>query len=113
MNFGIAYLPDSGEIPTPPGTILGTPAYLASELAQGGQMGVLPASDQYSLGAVLYETLRGQPPFLAWSAAILRTSVLCPLPCLDREPEQVEDSMGLVSERPGDGHEQAGRFTGN
>ncbi len=71
MDFGIAYLPDSGEIPTPPGTILGTPAYLAPELAQGGQMEVLPASDQYSLGAVLDETLCGQPPFFGPPSYVL------------------------------------------
>jgi eukaryotic-like serine/threonine-protein kinase len=63
MDFGIAYRPDSGEIPLPPGVILGTPAYVAPEQAQGGQTDVLPASDQYSLGAVLYELLCGQPPF--------------------------------------------------
>ena len=35
MDFGIAYRPDSGEVPLPPGIILGTPAYLAPELASG------------------------------------------------------------------------------
>ncbi|WP_165229620.1 protein kinase domain-containing protein [Aquisphaera insulae] len=63
MDFGIAYHPDSGEIPLPPGKMLGTPAYIAPEQARGGQKDVLPASDQYSLGAVLYELLCGQPPF--------------------------------------------------
>jgi tRNA A-37 threonylcarbamoyl transferase component Bud32 len=63
MDFGIAYHPDSGEVPLPPGMILGTPAYIAPEQAQGGQPNVLPASDQYSLGVVLYELLCGQPPF--------------------------------------------------
>jgi len=71
MDFGIAYLPNSGEVPTPPGTILGTPAYLAPELAQGGQVEVLPTSDQYSLGAVLYETLCGQPPFFGPPSYVL------------------------------------------
>jgi serine/threonine protein kinase len=63
MDFGIAYRPDSGEVPLPPGVILGTPAYVAPEQAQGGQTDVLPASDQYSLGVVFYELLCGQPPF--------------------------------------------------
>jgi len=63
MDFGIAYRPESGEVALPPGRILGTPAYVAPEQAQGGQTDVQPASDQYSLGAVLYELLCGQPPF--------------------------------------------------
>ncbi|MFI5459130.1 MAG: serine/threonine-protein kinase [Isosphaerales bacterium] len=63
MDFGIAYRPDSGEVPLPAGMILGTPAYVAPEQAQGGQTDVLPASDQYSLGVVFYELLCGQPPF--------------------------------------------------
>jgi eukaryotic-like serine/threonine-protein kinase len=63
MDFGIAYRPDSGELPLPPGVILGTPAYLAPEQAKGGQATVLPASDQYSLGVVFYELLCGRTPF--------------------------------------------------
>ena len=63
MDFGIAYRPDSGELPLPPGKLLGTPAYMAPEQAQGGQPAALPASDQYSLGSVLYEMLCGRPPF--------------------------------------------------
>jgi serine/threonine protein kinase len=63
MDFGIAYRPDSNEAPTPPGTILGTPAYIAPEQAVRSSGAVLPASDQYSLGAVFYELLCGRPPF--------------------------------------------------
>jgi len=71
MDFGIAYRPDSGEVPAPPGTIVGTPAYLAPEQAKGGQTNVLPASDQYSLGAVLYELLCGKPPFFGPPSYVL------------------------------------------
>jgi tRNA A-37 threonylcarbamoyl transferase component Bud32 len=71
MDFGLAYLSDSGEIPAPPGTIQGTPAYLAPEHAQGVPASLLPASDQYSLGAVLYELLSGRPPFLGPPSSVL------------------------------------------
>jgi eukaryotic-like serine/threonine-protein kinase len=71
MDFGIAYRPDSDEVPVPPGTILGTPAYVAPEQAQGGQADVLPASDQYSLGAVCYELICGRPPFVGPPSYVL------------------------------------------
>ena len=71
MDFGIAYRPDSDEVPVPPGTILGTPAYVAPEQAQGGRVDVLPASDQYSLGAVFYELICGQPPFIGPPSYVL------------------------------------------
>ena len=71
MDFGIAYRPDSNELPLPPGTILGTPAYVAPEQAEGGRADPLPASDQYSLGAVFYELLCGRPPFVGPPSYVL------------------------------------------
>jgi serine/threonine protein kinase len=71
MDFGIAYRPDSNELPLPPGTILGTPAYVAPERAEGGRSDPLPASDQYSLGAVFYELLCGRPPFVGPPSYVL------------------------------------------
>lgn len=76
MDFGIALRPDSPD--APPGSIVGTPAYLAPERldADGGRREALPAADQYGLGAVLYEMLCGRPPFDGPAPSVLaRASV--------------------------------------
>jgi hypothetical protein len=63
MDFGVAFCRDAGEKLTRQGSLVGTPAYMAPEQARGAGAEPLPASDQYSLGVVLYEALCGQRPF--------------------------------------------------
>src|SRR5260370_25662816 len=48
---------------TEAGAVMGTPAYMSPEQAAAKHDEIGPASDQYSLGAVLYELLCGERPF--------------------------------------------------
>jgi len=62
-DFGLAKRIDAADSLTLGGTVLGTPCYMAPEQASARGEKVGPAADVYSLGAVFYELLTGEPPF--------------------------------------------------
>ena len=62
-DFGLAKVFVPGSEATATGVIAGTPSYMAPEQASGHSSEVGPATDIYSLGAILYELLTGEPPF--------------------------------------------------
>ncbi len=70
-DFGLAKHMDQDSGQTQAGQILGTPSYMPPEQAEGKPEAIGPTTDVYSLGAILYETLTGRPPFKA--ATILET----------------------------------------
>ena len=86
------------------GTLVGTVAYLPPEQALGEASG--PQSDLYSLGALLYEMLSGQPPFPGDDAVSIISQHLHadPVPPSRHNPEVPEALdrvvLALLAKRP-------------
>jgi eukaryotic-like serine/threonine-protein kinase len=62
-DFGLARRTGSDGASTLADAIVGTPAYMAPEQAEGRLDAVTTSADVYGLGAILYELLTGRPPF--------------------------------------------------
>jgi tRNA A-37 threonylcarbamoyl transferase component Bud32 len=75
-DFGLAKHDDAVESLTRTGVVLGTPNYMSPEQASGRMGPIGPASDIYSLGAVLYHALTGRPPLVAKSPVDLLLKIL-------------------------------------
>ncbi|MCC9601274.1 serine/threonine protein kinase [Stieleria sp. JC731] len=64
-DFGLAKEVRANVDLTRSGMMVGTPAYMSPEQAGGRRELLSPATDIYSLGAILYYALTGRPPFIA------------------------------------------------
>lgn len=88
VDFGLAFIEgddESGRL-TREGLVVGTPAFLSPEQAQGGHVG--PPSDVYSLACVLYEMLSGQLVFSGSQMNILTQHIyVAPVSLRERAPE--------------------------
>jgi len=113
-DFGLAkvFTPDS-EI-TATGVIAGSPPYMAPEQAAGRSSDVGPATDVYSLGAILYELLTGRPPFRRENPLDTLMDVLGREPMLPRRlnprvPRGLElICLKCLAKSPGDRYSSAG-----
>jgi TolB-like protein len=117
-DFGLAKWLDTSSHLTRTLTIFGTPGYIAPEQVNGSAGTLGPASDVYSLGAILFDLLTGRPPFLGEHALkVIQQASEKPAPklrtlvpgldrdleticakCLEREPTARYRSAGALAE---------------
>lgn len=98
------------------GTVTGTPGYMAPEQARGRVDRLGPHTDIYGLGAILYEILTGQPPFVGptASAIIALAAAGNPVSPSDRVPdvpgELASACQRALAKDPEDRHPSAAIF---
>lgn len=98
LDFGLV-TPRTGELPFGQleeggagiGQFVGTPQYMSPEQAMGHEVG--PATDWYSVGAMLYEALCGQPPIVGVTPlqVLLRKQSQEPAPIWQVRPDVPAD----------------------
>ena len=107
LDFGLAMLVERGDpgvtrtAQTAPHVIIGTPAYMAPEQAEGRTID--ERSDIFSFGAVLYEMLSGSRAFAGDSTVQVLTAVLRDdPPPLDTAPDLDRVVRRCLAKRPDD-----------
>ncbi len=86
IDFGISRATETSAL-THTGLVVGSPGFMSPEQAEGGEIG--PASDVFSLGAVLTFAATGQGPFGGGMTAALVYRVVHAAPSLEQVPEVI------------------------
>jgi len=117
-DFGLAKWLDENSDLTRTLTTLGTPGYIAPEQAEWPAAELTAAADIYSLGAILFHLLAGQPPFVGANVfSVIHQAAAIPAPrlrslapsldrdletivarCLERDPNARYQSAGALAD---------------
>jgi tRNA A-37 threonylcarbamoyl transferase component Bud32 len=117
-DFGLARRIDASGDASASGSVVGTPSYMSPEQASGRRGLVTTAADVHGLGAVLYATLTGRPPFEGESIVETLEQVRARTPerpslvnrrvqrdletvclkCLEKDPRRRYDSAAAVAD---------------
>jgi hypothetical protein len=100
IDFGISYAAEASAL-THSGAVMGSPGYMSPEQAQGRPVG--PASDVFSLGAVLAFAATGAGPFGAGSVPALVYRAVNEAPDLSGVPRELRPTIErCLAKAPGD-----------
>src|SRR6266404_2500641 len=94
----------------------GTPGYIAPEQADGPAANLTAAADIYSIGAILFELLTGQPPFVGDNAfVVMKQSAEQPAPRLRGLAPKADRDLEIICARclerePADRYQSAGEL---
>jgi len=99
LDFGISKLRDSKTFATTDARVLGTPAYMAPEQAEGRHDLIGPGTDVWAMGAILYEMATGAVAFEAPStpAILYRVCHGEPDPLRERRPDAPPALVALIA----------------
>jgi serine/threonine protein kinase len=113
-DFGLALILSPDEVLELPSPSVGTPYYMAPELARGRSAD--ERSDIYSLGATLWHLVTGRPPFTASSPReLLMKHISEPLPDIRKSAPQAPSDLRIALEQalakdPNDRFQSATQF---
>jgi serine/threonine protein kinase len=79
--------------------IMGTPQYMSPEQALGKIAEVGPATDIYSLGAIMYEMLTGRPPFTGQVLQVMAEVIQTPPVPPRQRRDSVDAGLGAICMR--------------
>ncbi|MBX3168590.1 MAG: serine/threonine protein kinase [Candidatus Eremiobacteraeota bacterium] len=97
MDLGLAKREESENV-TRTGDTFGTPAYMAPEQITGGTL--LPATDQYALGVMMFELFTGRRPFeVADSLTLVMKHLQEPPPRIREYKSQLPDELENMIDR--------------
>jgi tetratricopeptide (TPR) repeat protein len=98
-DFGLARETGTGSM-TESGAIVGTPMYMAPEMVLGGSGEASTLADVYSLGATLYASVTGGPPFDGPTAqSVLKAVLTADPPSPRRARADLPDAVAAVIQK--------------